>query len=266
MTARFKHGAAAYKHHGCRCDVCRAGNTEAKRRQRARGPGEPSVARGPRIVPLPPVGRGPVEAGPVDGVPGAIEAATTRQVEDMADAAVVPWTAEAARWERQALTLARNIDEATAAGRAHVTPPFYRLLNDALDRLGDLLAPPPPGRVDDDAVPGADDFARSLHTHSVRCLTPCRAGMDWREDAPGWHGPVYTYLDLDGTRKRTDDMAVADVAWETQAAAGLTWRKAGHDADGAEIWTTEPGSPWTWEPPQTKATETTETTETENES
>lgn len=33
----WDHGATGYKKHGCRCEVCRAGNTEYRRQRRAMG-------------------------------------------------------------------------------------------------------------------------------------------------------------------------------------------------------------------------------------
>jgi hypothetical protein len=50
-TKDFAHGAHGYRYYGCRCDICRAGSTEAARKWRATHP-RPSIRRPKPLVVL----------------------------------------------------------------------------------------------------------------------------------------------------------------------------------------------------------------------
>lgn len=96
--------------------------------------------------------RGPVITRGTAGADaaGSTERKTARQIDAMAGGR--EWTPEMDRWEDQALTSARVIDSVVASGRVHLAPAYYRLLNDALDHLRQLMAPAGPAEpaVEDD--------------------------------------------------------------------------------------------------------------------
>ncbi|WP_284751110.1 hypothetical protein [Arthrobacter sp. efr-133-R2A-120] len=165
MSDAFKHGASGYRHHNCRCEVCREGHSEAQRRRRAKLDGMSFVPAKAGLT----VVRAPFPAFPADDPPvverGPAPESTESAVEAEIDALAVRagiWTKECARLESQAMSAARIVDKVIADGRVHLAPAHYRLVNDALEKLRVILAPV---RQTGDADAFEDDeFIRSLGT------------------------------------------------------------------------------------------------------
>lgn len=168
----FRHGAGGYRRHKCRCEVCRAGHAAEQRVQRTKAVDRKPISQFP-VRSARPIDDAPVttESGTAskESNAGSTEAKTARQIEDLA-AASKAWSSECARLEDQALTAARIVDTVIADGRVHLAPAHFRLLNNTLDRLQEILFKEQPERRKEGTE--GDDFdlwLEAIHTPSVRC-------------------------------------------------------------------------------------------------